>query len=68
MRVHQRVADLNVECSLVANYSRCARPADSAVEMSNGNKMWRCVFHRGMRTVETGPVHYDVWMKTDDEA
>ena len=60
----QRVADLNVTCSLkVRNFDKpslamsdcCGAPAKFAVEMVNKNKMWRCGQHQNIRSLETGP-------------
>jgi hypothetical protein len=63
------IAELYVNCSLqLINFDRpglaasdtCQQPATSAVELPNGNIMWRCPRHEGMRTLtpgDTGPVH-----------
>lgn len=60
----QRVAELNVRCSLplrnlnspgAAFSDCCGRAARFAVIMENGSKMWRCAEHQNIRRIETGP-------------
>lgn len=57
------VASLFVNCSLrlrnfdspgFAASDTCQQPADSGVELASGNIMWRCLRHRGMRTLQPG--------------
>lgn len=57
------IGTLFVNCSLrlrnfdqpgLAASDTCQAPADTAVEMDNGNLMWRCPVHRSMRTM-SGP-------------
>ena len=59
------ISGLGYRCSLrVRNFNEpghamsdcCGTLATSAVVMENGNKMWRCPIHRGVRYMETGPV------------
>lgn len=73
--VMRKVSSMFVECSLqIVNFDRggvamsdcCRGHAVSAVEMSNGMRMWRCRDHEGVRnarTGETGPVHVEVLVK-----
>ncbi len=61
-----------VQCSLqVKNFDRggmamsdcCRGTAHSAVELANGNRMYRCTAHEGLRDIrtgETGPIHYEL--------
>lgn len=61
------IVDLFVGCSLrlrnldqpgFAASDACGRGADTGVVMENGGVMWRCMEHRGMRTIQgdIGPV------------
>lgn len=60
----KRVSELHVQCSLqVRNFEKqgvamsdcCRKPANTAVSMADGKKMWRCQEHYGVRRLETGP-------------
>lgn len=62
--VARAVKDMYVQCSLVvrnhgaigfAASDTCKVHATSAVEMANGDRMYRCEKHRGIRRLETGP-------------
>lgn len=69
------VIDMYVTCSLkMMNFNSavtcasdcCGNFANSAVEMRNGQLMWRCRGHQGIRdfqTGELGAVHFSVKVK-----
>lgn len=63
------VTDMFVECSLqVRNFEArgiamsdcCRAPATSVVEMENGNQMFRCEEHKGIRRLQKGPVRLTI--------
>lgn len=75
--ISKLVSEMGVRCSLVtadgaearqrsggaAASDTCLGHATTAVEMPNGNRMYRCDEHRGMRSVEYGPVWETVWVE-----
>lgn len=63
------VTDMFVECSLqVRNFEArgiamsdcCREHATSVVEMENGNQMFRCEEHKGIRRLQKGPVRLTI--------
>ena len=72
--VRKPVTSLYVKCSMplrkdaVALSDMCGRSADTAVEMPNGDFMFRCQMHRGvigLHTAIPGPVHETVPVRKD---
>lgn len=71
------ISVLFVNCSLrlrnfgqpgAAASDNCNHLADSGVELDNGNIMWRCARHRGIRSIhpaaDLGPVHTHIIVRS----
>lgn len=71
--VNKAVVELFVGCSLpqrpdaIAASDNCNAPATTVVEMANGNLMYRCEAHRGIRRIEVGPVRETVPVEERDK-